>query len=304
MKLTSKLQFKLSEKGEFHNIEERNLADTIALINDYPWSTERSNASVELTCPSITIAHPDGTYLKIGPYFSGKYSLYYLGSNRNVYLKTVTNLEEACEWVKVFFEHEGQLKGFEKYGFTINPNKHFKTNPFVYQTNTRASSRLLYQLFFMIGAAIILSFLKYLDHPDQFKVSTLFYVLLFCLVLCSPLFYLYFNYLDADRNIFLRISRGHDDFTFGTLDNEKTYRKQDVQSIISYGPNKRSLWGECEVFIITFKNGEQIKFTSLLILGSTLWGKFPDHRIYRQKLFFPTYQSVRAEKTDKLDFYN
>ncbi len=265
MKLTSKLQYKRSEKGEFHDIAERSLDETIALILNYPWDTERSLASVELTCPSVTIEHPSGTYLKIGPYFSGKYSLYYLNSKKRIYLKPATTLEEACEWVKTYFEQKGELKGFENYGFTLNPAKHFITNPFVYQVNTAASFRLLNFFLIMIGTVVFMSFLKYLDHPDEFKLSTLIYVLFFSTLIYSPVFYLYFNYLDADRNNYLQISKGHDDFTFGTLSTQKTYSKQNIASIISYGAHyRRSLWGECEVFIITFNNGEQIKFTSLL----------------------------------------
>jgi hypothetical protein len=73
--LISKVQYKRSEKGEFHEIAKRDLNDTILLLENYPWDIERSLAPVELTCPSITLEHPIGTYLKIGPYFSGKFFL-------------------------------------------------------------------------------------------------------------------------------------------------------------------------------------------------------------------------------------
>lgn len=293
MRLTSKLQYKRSEKGEFHDIAERSLDETLTLIHNYPWDTERSLASIELTCPSVTVEHPSGTYLKIGPYFSGKYSLYHLNSKNGIYLKTVDMLEQACEWVKTYFEQKGQLQGFEKYSFTLNPSSHFETNPYVYQVKTIASLRLLWVFFMMAGVVVLESFLNYLNQPEGFQLSTFLYLLFFFTLLCSPLFYLYFNYLDADRNNYLQISKGHEEFTFGTISTEKTYHKKDIASIISYGAkNSRGLWGDCEIFIITFKNGEQIKFSSLLIKGGTLWNKFPDHKIYHEKKFFPTYQSI------------
>src|SRR6478752_897284 len=116
--LISKTQYKRSEKGEFHEVAERNLDDTISLIVNYHWDTERALASIELTCPSVTIEHPNGTCLKIGPYFSSKFSLYYLYNNK-IYLKVAKTIEDACIEVKAYFEQEGKLQGFEKYGFII-----------------------------------------------------------------------------------------------------------------------------------------------------------------------------------------
>lgn len=169
IQLLSKAQYKRSEKGEFHHIAHRTVEETISLIRSYPWKTERSLASVELTCPSITIEHPIGTYLKIGPYFSDKYSLYYLTTNK----------------------------------------------------------------------------------------------------------------------------KGHEEFIYGTKDNKKLYKKQDIASIDTYVTSShKSPWRECEVFIITFKDGEQLRFTSLLISNATLRNKFPDIPVNENNKFFPTVESI------------
>ncbi|SMC61479.1 hypothetical protein [Pedobacter nyackensis] len=291
--LISKVQYKRSEKGEFHEVAERNLDDTISLILNYPWGTERSLASIKLSCPSVTIGHPIGTYLKVGPYFSGKFSLYYLDTNNKVYLKIANTLEDACVLVKTYFEQEGQLQGFERYGFTIKPSAHFRTNPFEYTIDAKA---LISFFMFPLYMAPVISFmiwLKYLEHPESFSSGAAVGMVLFFLILFSPLIYFFFNYLSADKNCYIQISRGHDEFFFGTVDSKKLYSKLNIAEINAYGVRySRSPWRECEVFNIIFKNGEQIRFTSLLISSNKLLQKFPDHKIIDNKRFFPTVGSV------------
>ena len=291
--LISKVQFKRSEKGEFHEVAERNLDDTISLILNYPWSTERSLAPIELTCPSVTVEHPIGTYLKVGPYFSGKFSLYYLNTNNRVYLKIANTLEDVCVSIKTYFEQEGKLQGFEKYGFTIKPSAHFLTNPFEYTINTKAVLSFFRFPIIMAPLIFFMCWLKYLERPESFSLNAAVAMVLLLLFISSPLIYFFFNYLSADKNYYIQISRGHDEFVYGTIDNKKLYNKQDIVKISTYGVrNSRSLWQECEIVIITFKNGEQIKFTSLLISDSKLLQKFPDHEIINNKKLFPTVQSV------------
>lgn len=291
--LISKVQYKRSEKGEFHEIAKRSLDYTISLILNYPWDTERSLATIELTCPSITIEHPIGTYLKVGPYFSGKFSLYYLDTDNKVYLKTANTLEDACVWVKAFFEQKGKLHGFEKYGFTISPSVHFRTNPFEYTINTKATITFFMFPIYMTPLILLIMWLKYLERPESFTLITAVGMMLFILLISSPLIYFFFNYLSADKDYYIQISKGHDEFVYGLVANKKLYNKQHIAEINSYGSYySRSLWSECEVFIINFKNGEQIRFTSLLIPGGKLRQKFPDHHITNNKKFFPTIGSV------------
>lgn len=286
--LISKAQYKRSEKGEFHDVAARNLDETISLVLNYPWDTERSLASVELTCPSITIEHPIGTYLKVGPYFSGKFSLYYLHTNKRVYLKVAETIEDVCVLIKTYFEQNGKLQGFEKYSFTINPSAHFRTKPFEYTINTKATITFFQVPIIMALFTMFICCLSYLEHPEGFNANGGVLITLFLLLLWSPLIYFFFNYLSADKNHYIQISRGHDEFVYGTMDNKRVYNKQDIAEINAYGaPNTRSLWRECEVFNIVFKNGEQIQFTSLLITSNKLLQKFPNHKIINNYKFFP-----------------
>lgn len=291
--LISKVQYKRSEKGEFHNIAQRSLDDTILLVLNYPWDIERSLATIQLSCPSVTIEHPIGSYLKIGPYFSGKFSLYFLDINNKVYLKVVDTLEETCGWIKLYFEQQGKLQGFEKYGFTINPSSHFQTNFFEYTIDTKAIVAFFKFPVYMVPLVLLLFWLKYLERPEGFNLIGILFILLFFLFISSPLIYFFFNYLSVDKNHYIQISKGHDEFVFGPIDNKKIYNKQDIAEINAYGVrNSRSLWSECEVFTITFKNGEQIRFTSLLISGDKVRQKFADYQIIDNKRFFPTIKSV------------
>lgn len=294
IQLLSKAQYKRSEKGEFHHIAHRTVEETISLIRSYPWKTERSLASVELTCPSITIEHPIGTYLKIGPYFSGKYSLYYLTTNKKVYYKTVDTLEDVDKWVKVYFEQEGTLDGLKKYSFTINPGSHFETDTFEYLTDTKASIKFFTLPVTIVLISIVLFGLRFIGQPNASGILHFIGVILsFFLILFSPLIFLYFNYLSADRDYYLQISKGHEEFIYGTKDNKKLYKKQDITSINTYvTPSHKSPWRECEVFIITFKDGEQLRFTSLLISNATLRNKFPDIPVNENNKFFPTVESI------------
>jgi hypothetical protein len=287
--LISKVQFKRSEKGEFHDIARRSLDEIISLIFNYPWDTERNLASVELTCPSVTIEHSDGIFLKIGPYFSGKFSLYYLDASNTVYLKTADTLEDVIVWVKAYFEQDGKLNWPHKYGFTFSPASHFRTNTFEYTVDRKAIFTFFKFPIFFSPFLLIICLLGYLNRSENFNVLAPVTLLFLLLLIASPLVYLSFNYLSLDKYSYLQISKGHDEFVYGRIDQKKLFSKLDVKEINAYGVRySRNPWRECEVFLISFNNGEQIQFTSLLIDGDKLRNKFPDHKIIDHQKFFPT----------------
>ncbi len=289
--LISKVQFKRSEKGEFHDIARRSLEETVSLVLNYPWDTERNLASVELTCPSVTIEHPVGSCLKIGPYFSGKFSLYYLDTNSSVYLKTTDTLEDAIVWIKAYFEQEGKLNWSEKYGFTFRPVSHFRTNSFEYTVDRKAIFTFFKFPILFSPFLVLVCLLGYLDRPESFNAWAPVGMLFLLLLLAGPLVYLFFNYLSVDKDNYLQISKGHDVFLYGKIDKRKSYSKLDIAEINAYGVRySRNPWRECEVFLISFNNGEEIRLTSLLIDGDTLRKKFPDHKVTHHQKFFPTVQ--------------
>jgi len=289
--LISKVQYKRSEKGEFHNVKSRNLEETLSLIESFSWATERIGAPVELTCPSITIEHPVGTYLKIGIYFSGKFSLYFLNAHGRLYFEVADTLQQACLRANEFFQME-DFK-FGKHQFVFNPSAHFRTRSFEYMTNFKAALQFFRFPLYLTPAILLFGWMK----SSTFSTG-LYWIagpiaVLMLYLLCSPLIYFYFNYQAFDRHKFLRLSTGHHSFMFGTTDKARVFKKEDIAEIAAYGGrNSRSFWSFCEVFVITFHNGEYIQFTSLLISGGKLRKKFLNHSIAERWNYFPAIHTI------------
>jgi hypothetical protein len=293
LKLTSKVQYKTCEKGEFHEITLRGLDDTQELLLNFSWERERHLTSVELTCPSITVEHPGGTYLKVGPYFSGKYALYYLSPRKKIYFRVVNTLEEASSAIKQFFEHHGLLHEGTKYGFVFKPSTYFSTNTFEY-TADRESAKA-----FFIGPAItaamisVMLLVKLFDGSAASILPFATIMILFQVVMSSPLIYLYLNYRSVDKNSYLQVSKGSDFFTFGTFDSKVVYNKHNVAEIHAFGTNtNRCPWNNCKIFEIVFKDGHQVRFSSLLISSSELRTKFEGYPFKDVRVFFPKFRTA------------
>jgi len=128
----SKLQYKTSEKGEYFDEKVRNLKDTIVLIKNFPWERE-GYADVELTGPSITIKDEHGSYLKVGIYYGGGFSLYYLDTKRNFYKYYQINIDRVFVMVTDFFDGQLDLQKFDKHRFALRAKSYFITDSFEYQ---------------------------------------------------------------------------------------------------------------------------------------------------------------------------
>jgi hypothetical protein len=290
-RLISKTQYKRSEQGEFHDAGRRDLGETLLLIENYPWASERAGAPVELTCPSITIEHPAGTCLKIGIYFSGKFALYFLNARGRLYFEVADTLLQACQRVSEFFQREDFRMGKRQLAF--NPAAHFRTKSFEYEVNFKAALQFFRFPVYLTPAILLFGWMKSSTYSAGFSWIAGPIAVLMLYLLCSPLIYFYFDYQAFDRHKFLRLSTGHHDFMFGTTDKARVYKKEDIAEIAAYGGrNSRSFWSFCEVFVITFHNGEYIQFTSLLISGGKLRKKFPDHSIVERWNLFPALHTI------------
>jgi hypothetical protein len=288
LELISKVQYKTCEKGEFHDIAARSFEQTRALLFDFPWDDERHMTSVELTCPSISVEHPEGTYLKVGPYFSGKFVLYYLNSRKKVYFKAVNTLDEAADAIEQFFKQYGILGEYAKYGFVVNPSKHFITNTFEYTVDRQATRTFFRAPVFTATVCLIMWVGMFFGSNGGWNLGFPIAMLLIIFTMFAPHTYLYFNYRWSDEDQYLQISKGCDHFSFGTLNTPRVYKKHDVDRIIIFGnQNRRNPWESAKVFQVIFKNGEQIQFTSLLISASKLRMKFEEHPFEEVDKFFP-----------------
>lgn len=231
--LISKLQYKNYEKGEFNNIEMRTAEETIQLIKDYPWEEQRQLASVELTCPSVTIEHDSGKFLKLGPHFGGKFCLY-LSDGRKISEKIIQHPEDSFDVITDFYNGVNISKGFDRLFLIFWPKSHFVTASFQYS----CTPENIVDSFF--------NFLADSDHP---------------------------------KDLYLNLSRGHNNFYFGTEDDYREYFKTDIISINMYSNHNRNRSNRGAVFEINFKNGEQIRFPDLLLSEMLVAKKFSGQSI-------------------------
>lgn len=286
--LISKVQNRNCEKGEFHEVAERNLEDTISLLLNFPWEQERHLANVELTCPSVTVEHPGGTFLKVGPYFSGKFSLYYLAGNKHVYSKPASTLAEAAECISSFFRQEGILNDFSKYGFVFRPSAHFLTNPFVYKLGGPSTEHFFKNARLVLLIGLFFAGLMFFMPMTVSSFTFLVILLVLTVLSYSPLIYLYFNYKHFDKDKCLQLSRGSDSFTLQQGDDTTVYQKSHIELITITGRrSRRNPWANCRVFNVSFKNGDEVQFTSLLIPEVHFRNKFPDHTVENVWKFLP-----------------
>jgi len=127
----SKLQYKTSEDGEYTDEKARSLEQTIELIKKFPWDIEQY-ADLGITGPSITILDGNGNYLKVGIYYGGKYSLYYLNSKNHLYERKNIKMDIVYATVTEFFINEVDPQNFEKQNYSFGIKRLFNTNQFEY----------------------------------------------------------------------------------------------------------------------------------------------------------------------------
>jgi len=268
----SKLQYKTYEKGEYSDEKSRNLAETIELINNFPWVTEQY-ADIELTGPSITIQDGDNNFLKVGIYYGGKFSLYYLDAKYNYYRKLNVNMDIVDTKINEFFKGQIDLQILEKHKLAFGIKDYFITDQFEY--NLKFRKVLLLSVFWIIYFFMCLGLTIVLDVLKPFKPPGIFPVI-FLLLFSWPLA-LIFNFYRQKRNQYLRISRGNDIFLFGDNQDEiKTCNKNDIIKINHYVDKGTRSPNMFEIIEIVFKDNTSIEFSNGLISFYELSAKFSD----------------------------
>ena len=288
--LCSKIQFKNFEVGEFGEIRNRTLDETLKLTYDFPWETERALASVKLHCPSVTIKHPSGSFLKIGPYFSGKFCVYHCGKRGEVTYLVLNELNEITSPVTDFFKGELNLSGFQKYKYVINPLQYFKTNPYEYKPGSKAIFNYLKLDLVTVVAPAFIIFTQFFTNWSMLANPYATCAILgFITLFCGPGMYLLFDYEPYYQHQYLKISRGHRYFIFGDVDGNKEYDKAEIFEICRYYNHRgRNPWSGSQVYKLVFKDGKILIFSSLLITEWAFVKKFPGAEIKSEHIFFPT----------------
>lgn len=269
----SKVQHNNYEKGEFSEEKVRSRNETLDLVKNFPFDVERSLTEIKLTGPSVTIQDEDLNYLKVGLYFNGKLCIYYLDKDNHLYECYVLDIDAACELVKDFFNGTLDLSKFDKHLFNIGNQANFVTNYFEYRENIWRilfinSLLIAYGSIFIIGAigsAVKISLLA--------SSPLLFFGALFCLFIGR----IFYNAV-VSRHNYLQISKGNNVFYFGyNEDDIKGYNKLDIDHIVSYERNTGSRNPNfVSAYEMVFKDGSSLKFSNMLIPGTTLLSKFTD----------------------------
>lgn len=263
--LNTKIQYKTCEKGEFFDEQPRSLDETLELIKSFPWDAQRG-ADVQPSGPGIVIAGADGSYLKVALYFNGKFSVYYLDAENHMYEYHTPELTDECQKVKEYFEGNLNLDGFDKHFFNIGNQGHFITRSFEYRTNllTVAWPPALIGSYVACVAIII----GRVNNYAGFAIG-----LLVLFTVCVLIITIYYSH----KNIYLQLSKGHDDFLFSDNTGEiKHYNKQDIREVIIYqGRNARGSgpYSDCDIYL---KDGTLLKIPNVVISSLTLMSKFSD----------------------------
>lgn len=297
VELTSKLQLKNYEKGEFSNFSKRTYVQTLNLIYEFPWNEQRDMASVELTGPSIIIERDDQSFLKIGHYYSGKFILYILNNNR-IYKKILPKLNEFEYYLKLFFDNEFDkiIKDCVKKSFIYNPVDYFKTKSFRYSLNLKGIIRMLSPVIYTFVLITLFSTAFFTD----FNWNRIFFLTLLWLILNAAGIYLLINHANFCRNLELVISKGQDEFRFGKKGHLKLYNKQNISTIKKYKhQGSRNLWNNAVIYEIQFMNGEIIKFPSLLLSDGSFLIKFGTSKTQEIHKFLAFFSEDDHNQSDK-----
>lgn len=230
--LISKLQLDYYETGEFSDIEERTLQETIALLYNFQWRKQDSFNVVRLSGPSIAIENGAGAYLKIGLYYYGKFSIYFLDEHNKLFLKVIETLTEAEVYITAFFEGTVSRLEFKKYfEFVFNKKKHFVTGYFVYRMTL---GRIISVMIFPIIMGIFFLLLLLLTWVSGYGPGGLIGVTVFYLLMFGVNLLLFFNYYFFSRKQVLILSRGHDEFFFGRYGQAEKYCKHEIKTICTF----------------------------------------------------------------------
>lgn len=276
--LLSKIQYKSFEPGEFTDISSRNYAETIRLIEAFPWSSERENIVIDLTNPSVTL---EGTadFLKLALYFNGKWVLYYLNSENILFAKTCLVLAEAYPYIRKFFDEDDfPVSDFKKQPNRSKSNRlHFVTQDFRYTVTPRRIRQFLLSNSGLSVSLFVIINIFYLSDAGQ---SLHFWGILLMIGLLILFggginLLLFLNYYWFSRNRILVLSQGNDQFMYGPVSDPVAYDKKQISEINVVGFTYiRSPILRFYVLWIRFHDQQKIQISGLMLDQTAMLRKF------------------------------
>lgn len=268
-KLLTKIQYKICEKGEFFDEQERSLEETLQLIKDFPWDSERG-ADIQLSGPGIVIQGAKGGYLKVALYFNGKFSAYYLDPENHLYEYHSADLKDELREVEEFYQDNLNLEAFEKHFFNIGNRAHFITQTFEYGINN-------WRTWFVLGVlavfgSVVIAIIFSMKETAGIVIGILF---LFGIMITGLA-----NFVDH-TGAYIKISKGHDEFLFGAdKDHIVGYNKKDVKEVIIYeNSSRRGIPLDQPMNKIVFSDGKILKVPSVILSSIRLTTKFTEDKV-------------------------
>lgn len=274
-KLITKIQYKNCEEGEYFDINFRSFEETLQLLNGFPWKIEREGLKVSITNPSIVIESGQGDYLQLALYYNGKYVLRFINSDGILFTKSLFEISASEIYLKKYFESSFSISDFKKENTWLKNNlKSVITQKFEYKVNHSTALKYLKKTtgFNFVLYCIILLFMIIL--PSKYDFSWIIMVIVFFVYIGFNLI-LFFNHFIHFKSKTLKISKGRNEFYFGTTGQLEEFKKSDIAEVVILNANNsRSPFNGFYVYKIKFINNNEIRLSNIFEDESNISEKF------------------------------
>ena len=144
-RLTSKIQYKNFEIGEFIEEKERTFEEIMELIERFPWELQREKIVIDLTNPSVTIQGKNNDYLKIALFYNGKFVLRYFDQKQTLYTKSISEVTDSYKYIRDYIATSVfDTNDFKKENTLFQDNaKHFISQKFNYEVTPSSACKFL-----------------------------------------------------------------------------------------------------------------------------------------------------------------
>ena len=291
MNLTSKIQYKNFETGEFIEENKRTFEETIEIIEQFPWTKERDDIVIDLTNPSITIEGENGDYLKLAVYFNQKFVLHYLDHNKILFDKSFIDIRDSYNYIEKFFGGAFDTTDFRKQNTWLKQNlKHFVSRDFHYAITPSSINKYFWStsglnvaVFFIIIYLII----QIPGNPIN-NIGIIYYIFLMFVIGGGLNLIFLFNYYHSAKGKLLIMSKGNDEFYYGNIYAPIKYNKNEIlQYTLVETRSHRSILSLFAFIKIEFKDGKIIIIPNLLVDCNRLSDKLFQHRKIIKGRIFP-----------------
>ena len=270
IQLTSKIQYKDFEIGEFTEEKKRSFDEVAELIEQFPWETQRENIVIDLTNPSITVQGKNNDYLKLALFYNGKFVLHYFDQGQALYTKSFLEIEQSYQFIKRYFESPIFDPGDFKKENTIFQNnlKHFFSQSFHYTVTPKSARKFLFSTsgINLILTVFIIASAPFIKNIELTVLSILIIFMLVFLLGGGINLILFFQYYLYAKNKILTMSKGNEIFYFGDKENPIKYNKTQILRYTTIRiRNSKHTISNFALVIIVLKNGGEIRVPNILL---------------------------------------